>query len=207
MYCWTTFQLPRILRSCKVQVSYVNISEDTREMPQSQNTAFPRHQKKEGWGSNNDKTNVIYETTDSRKKKNCNRGTTLEWSAEKLLIMRTCLYNFDPLKPHVYIVKLGFTGVYIIFLISAQKHRLWYSFEPPRRGGSYEYPQSMFWAEMYKISEFFVWKFSVYGGNVFRIFEQECFRNVVALTSFTRPIICEHTQKMPQSQRKALTRH
>ena len=28
-------------------------------------------------------------------------------------------------KPHIYIVKLGFTGVYIIFLISAQKHRLW----------------------------------------------------------------------------------
>ena len=27
----------------------------------------------------------------------------------------------DPLKPHFYIVKLGFTGVYIIFLISAQK--------------------------------------------------------------------------------------
>ena len=37
----------------------------------------------------------------------------------------TCLYNFDPLKPHCYIVKLGFTGVYIIFLISAQKHILW----------------------------------------------------------------------------------
>ena len=38
------------------------------------------------------------------------------------------LYNIDPLKPlkpHFYIVKLGFTGVYIIFLISAQKHRLW----------------------------------------------------------------------------------
>ena len=30
-----------------------------------------------------------------------------------------------PLKPHFYIVKLGFTGVYIIVLISAQKHRLW----------------------------------------------------------------------------------
>ena len=42
-----------------------------------------------------------------------------------LFIMKTCLYNFDPLKPHFYIVKLGFTGVYIIFLISAQKHRLW----------------------------------------------------------------------------------
>ena len=42
-----------------------------------------------------------------------------------LTITKTCLYNFDPLKPHFYIVKLGFTGVYIIFLISAQKHRLW----------------------------------------------------------------------------------
>ena len=30
-----------------------------------------------------------------------------------------------------------------------------YSLEPPRRGGSNEYPQSMFWAEMWKISEFF----------------------------------------------------
>ena len=34
--------------------------------------------------------------------------------------MKTCLYNFDPLKPHIYIVKLGFTGVNIIFLISVQ---------------------------------------------------------------------------------------
>ena len=30
-----------------------------------------------------------------------------------------------PLKPHIYIVKLGFTGVNIIFLISVQKHILW----------------------------------------------------------------------------------
>ena len=40
-------------------------------------------------------------------------------------VTKTCLYNFDPLKPHFYIVKLGFTRVNIIFLISAQKHRLW----------------------------------------------------------------------------------
>ena len=33
-------------------------------------------------------------------------------------------YYLGPLKPHFYIVKLGFTGVYIIF-ISAQEHRLW----------------------------------------------------------------------------------
>ena len=29
------------------------------------------------------------------------------------------VYNFDSLKPHFYIVKLGFTGLYIIFLTSA----------------------------------------------------------------------------------------
>ena len=40
-------------------------------------------------------------------------------------ITKTWIYNFDPFKPHFYIVKLGFTGVYIIFLICAQKHRLW----------------------------------------------------------------------------------
>ena len=60
------------------------------------------------------------------------------------LIMKTRLYNFDPLKPHFYIVKLGFTGVYIIFFISAQNIDCGYSLEPPRRGGSNEYLQSMF---------------------------------------------------------------
>ena len=40
-------------------------------------------------------------------------------------ITKTCLYKVDLLKPHFYIVKLGFKRVYIIFLISAQKHRLW----------------------------------------------------------------------------------
>ena len=59
-------------------------------------------------------------------------------------ITKTYLFNFDPLKPHFYIVKLGFTGIYIIFLISAQNIDCGYSLEPPRRGGSNEYPQSMF---------------------------------------------------------------
>ena len=31
-------------------------------------------------------------------------------------IMKTSPCNEDPLTPHIYIVKLGFTGVYIIFL-------------------------------------------------------------------------------------------
>ena len=42
-----------------------------------------------------------------------------------LLITKICLYNIYPLQSHFYIGKLGFTGAYIIFLISAQKHRLW----------------------------------------------------------------------------------
>ena len=43
----------------------------------------------------------------------------------------------------MYAVKLGFTGIYIIFLIS-------------RWGGSNEYPLSMFWAEIWEISEFYL---------------------------------------------------
>ena len=58
-------------------------------------------------------------------------------------ITKTCLYNFDPLKPHFYTVKLGFTGVYIIFLILLENIDCGYSLEPPRQGGSNEYPQSM----------------------------------------------------------------
>ena len=57
-------------------------------------------------------------------------------------------HAFDPLKPYFYIVKLGFTGVYIIFLISAQNIDCGYSLERPRRGGSNEYLQSMFCAEI-----------------------------------------------------------
>ena len=40
-------------------------------------------------------------------------------------ITKTRLYSFDLLKLHFYIVNFGFTGVYINFLISAQKHGLW----------------------------------------------------------------------------------
>ena len=53
---------------------------------------------------------------------------------------KTCLYSFDPLKPHFYIVKLGFKGVYIIFLISVQTINCGYSLEPPLR--------FMFWEEI-----------------------------------------------------------
>ena len=38
-----------------------------------------------------------------------------------------------------------------IFHISAQNIDCGYSLEPPGQGGSNEYPQSMFWAEIRKI--------------------------------------------------------
>ena len=73
---------------------------------------------------------------------------------QKRVLTKTCLYSFDPFKPHFYIVKLGFTGLYIIFLILLENIDCGYSLEPPRRGGSNEYPQSMFSSKMRKIFEF-----------------------------------------------------
>ena len=70
-------------------------------------------------------------------------------------ITKTRLYNFDPLKPHFYIVKLGATGIYIIFLVSAQKIGCGYSLEPPVVGTH----NLCFWAEVWKILEFFIWLF------------------------------------------------
>ena len=72
------------------------------------------------------------------------------------------IYNFDSFKPHFYVVKLGFAGLYIILLISAQNIDCGYSLESPRRGSSNEYPQSMFWAEIWKISEFFCLKIFIF---------------------------------------------
>ena len=46
-----------------------------------------------------------------------------------ITITKTRLCNFDPLQPHFYIVKQGFTGVYIIFLICfEQKYEKYQNF-------------------------------------------------------------------------------
>ena len=86
-----------------------------------------------------------------------------------LCITKTYTYKILIPLTHFYIVKLGFTGVCIIILISAQNIDCAYSLKLPRRGSSNEYPKSMFWAEIWKISEFlsenfhfFVVKFSIY---------------------------------------------
>ena len=86
-------------------------------------------------------------------------------------ITKTCLYNFDTLKPHFSIVKLGFTGLYIIFLISAQNIDCGYSLEPPHRGGSIEYQQLCFEQKYEKYQNFSSEYFHFFGGKIFSIFE------------------------------------
>ena len=46
-------------------------------------------------------------------------------------ITKTCLYNFDPLKPHFYIVKLGLKGYTLIFLFLLKNKDYGYLLEPP----------------------------------------------------------------------------
>ena len=86
-------------------------------------------------------------------------------------ITKICLYNFDPLKHHFNIVKLGFTGVYIIFLITAQNIDCRYSLEPPRRGGSNEYHNLCFEQKYEKYQNFLSENFHFFGGKIFSIFE------------------------------------
>ena len=67
------------------------------------------------------------------------------------------LYNVDTLKPHFVKAKTRvFTGVYIIALISAQKHRLWVIYV--LSGNT-------------KHIRYFIWKFSFLGGKIFNVFE------------------------------------
>ena len=80
--------------------------------------------------------------------------TSLEYTSDfdikcfkysKLNITKTCPCNVYPLESHFYIVKLGYARVYIFFFFFfAQNIDCGYTLEPPRRGGSNVYPQSMF---------------------------------------------------------------
>ena len=80
----------------------------------------------------------------------------------------------------------------LFFLFLLKNTACGYSLEPPRLGGSNEYPQSMFWAELWKILVFFVWKKIIFFGGtckIFSIFQQTCFRNAYMKRVF---VICEY---------------
>ena len=86
-----------------------------------------------------------------------------------IFITKTCLHNFDPLKPHFYIVKLGYTGVYIIFLIFAQKLRLMVLV---RTEAILTSTHNLCFEQIYENYHFFfLWQFSVFGDEIFHIFE------------------------------------
>ena len=88
-------------------------------------------------------------------------ATNLHSVCRVKVITKTCLYKFDPppLQPHFYIVKLGFTGVYIIFLILLNNIDCRYSLEPPRRGGSNEYHNLYFEQKYEKYRRFYLKSF------------------------------------------------
>ena len=81
-------------------------------------------------------------------------------------ITKRCLYNIDHLIPYFYIVKLGFTGVNIIFHISAQNVDCGYTLEPPN-----EYPQSILEQKCEKYQNFLSENFHYFVGKIFNIFE------------------------------------
>ena len=77
-----------------------------------------------------------------------------------LNISVTCLAQWHALsmpssRKHAYIILYSETGVY------RGKHYFYY-FAKKHRGGSNEYPQSMFWEKIWNISNFFIWKFSFF---------------------------------------------
>ena len=87
-------------------------------------------------------------------------------------ITKTYEYNFDPLKPHFYIVR--YTGVYIIFVISAQKHRLWVLIRTAstRRSSVLTSTHNLCFEQKYeKYQNFLSEKLLFFGGKIFSVFE------------------------------------
>ena len=71
-------------------------------------------------------------------------------------ITKKCLYNFEPLEPHFYTVKLGFTGYTLFFLFLLKSIDCGYSLEPPRRGGSNDTHNLCFEQKYEKYLSFFI---------------------------------------------------
>ena len=96
-------------------------------------------------------------------------------SAERLVITKTWLYNFDPLKPHFYIVKLGFTEVHIIFLFllktidcGSRSNRLGEAVLTSTHNLCFEHKYEKYQSFYPKIFFFF---FFFFWGKIFYIFE------------------------------------
>ena len=100
----------------------------------------------------------------------CNQGFCAPLTASR----KHTYIILSPRKPHFYIIKLGFIGVYLIFLISDQIHRLWVLVRTASVRRFQRVPtkfeQKYGW---YKI--FFIWKLSDFGGEIFNILKRRVF--------------------------------
>ena len=80
-------------------------------------------------------------------------------------IRKTCPCNIYPLKPHFYIVKLGFAGVYLFFLFFLQNIDCGYSLEPPRR-----VPTIYVLSKNKKNIKIFLMTFSIFTGETISVY-------------------------------------
>ena len=64
-----------------------------------------------------------------------------------------------PFNPILYGKTGVYRGVHYFFWFLLKNIDCGYSLEPPHRGGSNEFPHSVFWAEIWKISDFFFFFF------------------------------------------------
>ena len=77
---------------------------------------------------------------------NQNTSTRIHSHMVRVLIMKTCPCNIQRFFLAVKIENINYK-LLIFFLIFAQNIYCGYTLEPPRRGGSNEYPQYMFWSK------------------------------------------------------------
>ena len=112
-----------IMEKNKIFLLNKNISEDTQELAQSQSTAFPRHQMKERWGTNNDKTSAT-----------CFVFPMQYYIGYLKDIEEKCSGYYIALDKVLFQPK-------IFFLFLHKNHMLWYSLEASLCN---EYPQHIF---------------------------------------------------------------
>ena len=74
--------------------------------------------------------------------------------------------------------------IFDIFLIFAQNIYCGYTLEPPQRGGSNEYPQSMFWSKNKKNIKHFHLKITIFTAReILQYIARTCLRNVMFFVS------------------------
>ena len=83
-------------------------------------------------------------------------GFPKRWLKWLCICIDTCIES-DRLRKHAHAIYRDFKSCkifFFIFLIFAQNIDCGYTLEPPRRGGSNEYPQSMFWSKRKKKNKY-----------------------------------------------------